>query len=63
MTLDYAPLQRDLPDIGYIADKAMAMALRLMIGLRRPLLLEGEAVISYGYDTTGQRLWRSSSGG
>jgi MoxR-like ATPase len=43
MTLDDAPLQRDLADIGYIADEALAMALRLMIGLGRPLLLEGEA--------------------
>jgi len=43
MTLDYAPLQRDLADVGYIADDALAMALCLMIGLGRPLLLEGEA--------------------
>jgi MoxR-like ATPase len=43
MTLDYAPLQRDLADVGYIADEALAMALCLMIGLGRPLLLEGEA--------------------
>jgi MoxR-like ATPase len=43
MTLDYAPLQRDLADVGYIADEALAMALSLMIGLERPLLLEGEA--------------------
>ena len=43
MTLDYAPLQRDLADVGYIADDTLAMALCLMIGLARPLLLEGEA--------------------
>ena len=43
MTLDYAPLQRDLADVGYIADDALAMALCLMMGLGRPLLLEGEA--------------------
>ena len=43
MTLDYAPLQRDLSDVGYIADEPLAMALCLMIGLGRPLLLEGEA--------------------
>ena len=43
MKLDYAPLQRDLTDVGYIADEALAMALSLMIGLERPLLLEGEA--------------------
>jgi MoxR-like ATPase len=43
MTLDYAPLQRDLADVGYIADDALAMALCLMIGLGRPLLIEGEA--------------------
>src|SRR5258706_5219564 len=43
MKLDYAPLQRDLAEVRYIADEALAMALRLMIGLRRPLLLEGEA--------------------
>ena len=41
MTLDYAPLQRDLADVGYIADEAMALC--LMIGLGRPLLVEGEA--------------------
>jgi MoxR-like ATPase len=43
MTLDYAPLQRDLADVGYIADDALAMALCLMIGLGRPLMIEGEA--------------------
>jgi MoxR-like ATPase len=43
MMLDYAPLQRDLADVGYIADEALAMALCLMIGLGRPLLVEGEA--------------------
>ncbi len=43
MKLDYASLQRDLADVGYIADDALAMALCLMIGLGRPLLIEGEA--------------------
>jgi len=43
MKLDYAPLQRDLAEVGYIADEALAMALCLMIGLGRPLLIEGEA--------------------
>ncbi len=43
MTFDYAPLQRDLAEVGYIADDALAMALCLTIGLGRPLLLEGEA--------------------
>ncbi len=43
MKLDYQPLQRDLAGAGYIADDALAMALCLAVGLRRPLLLEGEA--------------------
>jgi MoxR-like ATPase len=43
MTFDYKPVQRDLAEAGYIADDALAMALCLTIGLRRPLLLEGEA--------------------
>ena len=43
MTFDYKPVQRDLAAAGYIADDALAMALCLTIGLRRPLLLEGEA--------------------
>ena len=43
MKLDYTPLQRDLAEVGYIADEALAMALCLMIGLGRPLLIEGEA--------------------
>ena len=43
MTLNYAPLQQDLADVGYIADDALAMALCLMIGLGRPLMIEGEA--------------------
>jgi len=43
MTFDYKPVQRDLAGAGYIADDALAMALCLTIGLRRPLLLEGEA--------------------
>jgi MoxR-like ATPase len=41
--LDYQALQRDLAAVGYIADDALAMALSLDIGMRRPLLLEGEA--------------------
>src|SRR6266478_126539 len=43
MTFEYKPVQRDLAEAGYIADDALAMALCLTIGLRRPLLLEGEA--------------------
>src|SRR5258708_13136259 len=43
MTFEYKPVQRDLAEAGYIADDALAMALCLAIGLRRPLLLEGEA--------------------
>jgi hypothetical protein len=43
MTFDYKPVQRDLAEAGYIADDALAMALCLTIGLKRPLLLEGEA--------------------
>jgi MoxR-like ATPase len=43
VTLDYRPLQHDLANIGYIADEALAMALCLMIGLGRPLLIEGAA--------------------
>ena len=43
MKLDYKALQRDLAGVGYIADDALAMALALAIGLKRPLLLEGEA--------------------
>jgi MoxR-like ATPase len=41
--LDYKALQRDLAAVGYIADDSLAMALCLAIGLKRPLLLEGEA--------------------
>jgi MoxR-like ATPase len=41
--LDYKSLQADLAAVGYIADDALGMALCLAIGLRRPLLLEGEA--------------------
>src|SRR5258707_15270810 len=43
MTFDYKPVQRDLAEKGYIADDTLGMALCLAIGLRRPLLLEGEA--------------------
>ncbi len=43
MKLDYQPLQRDLTEVGYIPDDALAMALCLAVGLHRPLLLEGEA--------------------
>src|SRR6266481_4357892 len=43
MKFDYKPLQRDLAEVGYIADDALATALCLAIGLGRPLLLEGEA--------------------
>jgi MoxR-like ATPase len=43
MNLDYQTLRGDLAVSGYIADESLAMALCLAIGLRRPLLLEGEA--------------------
>jgi MoxR-like ATPase len=43
MAFDYKPLQRGLAEAGYIADDALGMALCLTVGLRRPLLLEGEA--------------------
>src|SRR5713101_2208777 len=43
MTFDYKLVQRDLAEVGYIADDALAMALCLTIGLGRPLLVEGEA--------------------
>ncbi|HUH92779.1 MAG TPA: MoxR family ATPase, partial [Casimicrobiaceae bacterium] len=36
-------LQRQLQDAGYIAERPLAAALLLMLDLRRPLLLEGEA--------------------
>ena len=36
-------LQRQLEDIGYIAEPALAAALLLMLDLGRPLLLEGDA--------------------
>ncbi len=41
--LNYKALQDDLRRTGYIADDSLAMALALAIGLKRPLLLEGEA--------------------
>ena len=43
MTFEFKPLQRDLAKAGYIADNSLAMALCLSVGLKRPLLLEGEA--------------------
>ena len=43
MKFDYKPLQQDLATVGYLADDTLAMALCLMVGLGRPLLLEGEA--------------------
>ena len=43
MTLDYHPLQADLARTGYIADDGLAMALAIAVGLKRPLLIEGEA--------------------
>jgi len=36
-------LEEHLADIGYIADDTLAAALQLMLQLKRPLLLEGEA--------------------
>lgn len=38
-----AELQSRFADVGYIADRELAMALRLMQLLHRPLLLEGDA--------------------
>jgi MoxR-like ATPase len=43
VTLDFKPLQQALAGVGYIADDSLAMALCLMVGLKRPLLIEGEA--------------------
>ncbi len=43
MTLDFKPLQQELAGVGYIAGDSLAMALCLMVGLKRPLLIEGEA--------------------
>ncbi len=43
MTFDYKALQDGLRRTGYIADDDLAMALALAVGLKRPLLLEGEA--------------------
>jgi MoxR-like ATPase len=43
LKIDYKSLQSDLAAAGYIADEALAMALRLCVSLKRPLLLEGEA--------------------
>lgn len=41
--LTHAELQSRFAAVGYIADRELAMALRLMQLLRRPLLLEGDA--------------------
>jgi len=41
--MDYKTLQRNLAAAGYIADDGLAMALTLATGMRRPLLLEGQA--------------------
>jgi hypothetical protein len=43
VTFDFAPLQRDLAEVGCIAGNALGIALSLRIGLGRLLLLEGEA--------------------
>ncbi len=40
---DVAALQRELQDVGYIAEAPLAAALLLMLDLERPLLLEGDA--------------------
>src|ERR1700688_905007 len=43
MTLDRENIAERLAEVGYIADRDLAMALWLMDFLKRPLLLEGEA--------------------
>ena len=43
MSFNYRKLQAELRRTGYIADDSLAMALALAIGLKRPLLIEGEA--------------------
>ena len=43
LTFDYKSLGAKLAGVGYIADDSLAMALSLAIGMKRPLLLEGEA--------------------
>lgn len=43
MDLDFRDLQQKLADVGYVADDGLAMALCLASGLKRPLLLEGQA--------------------
>jgi MoxR-like ATPase len=40
---EIAALQGELADAGYIAEPSLAAALLLMLGLERPLLLEGDA--------------------
>jgi MoxR-like ATPase len=40
---EIAGLQGELADAGYIAEPSLAAALLLMLGLERPLLLEGDA--------------------
>ncbi len=39
----YADIGTDLERAGYVADQALATAMRLALSLQRPLLLEGEA--------------------
>jgi len=43
MPMTLSALAAKLADVGYIADRELAMALHLMELLKRPLLLEGEA--------------------
>src|SRR5580693_50252 len=43
MSLNRESIAERLAEVGYIADRDLAMALWLMDFLRRPLLLEGEA--------------------
>src|SRR5689334_152269 len=42
MLLDHRTLGRELEDRRYFADEGLLTAVRLAIGLGRPLLLEGE---------------------
>ena len=41
---EVASLQQALAQAGYVAEPALAAALLLMLGLERPLLLEGDAL-------------------
>jgi MoxR-like ATPase len=43
VTFDHKSLQTDLAQTGYIADDTLAMAIAIAVGLKRPLLIEGEA--------------------